>query len=308
MPIQLPDLAGKTYKDIVDEMLASIPNYTDRWTNHNPSDPGITVLELLSWIAEMTLYRIDRMPEESYINFLRLVAGTSGAEVGEVLLDMENKPDSDRARIKLLKFLKEIESGNKKSIPEIKAQVQGFLDSHYRAITKDDFCALSMEATQDSENAKVKRVIVFEHPDKVEVIIVSDSRDKYDELIKKVAGYLHPRRLVGTRIKVTAPEYTEVRIDVGIVCSIHANPFTVTKNVETKIRQYLDPITGGADDKGWTYKRTLTVFEIDHIIEETDGVERAKYVDFKNNKNHIIIDGLIDLKELKVKVEKDKGT
>lgn len=308
MPIQLPDLAGKTYKDIVDEMLASIPNYTDRWTNHNPSDPGITVLELLSWIAEMTLYRIDRMPEESYINFLRLVAGTSGAEVGEVLLDMENKPGSDRARIKLLKFLEEIESGSKKSIPEIKAQVQGFLDSHYRAITKDDFCALSMEVTQDSENAKVKRVIVFEHPDKVEVIIVSDSRDKYDELIKKVAGYLHPRRLVGTRIKVTAPEYTEVRIDVGIVCSIHANPFTVTKNVETKIRQYLDPITGGADDKGWTYKRTLTVFEIDHIIEETDGVERAKYVDFKNNKNHIIIDGLIDLKELKVKVEKDKGT
>ncbi|VVB91094.1 Baseplate J-like protein [uncultured archaeon] len=308
MPIQLPDLAGKTYEDFVDELLASIPNYTDRWTNYNPSDPGITVLELLSWIAEMTLYRIDRMPEESYINFLRLVAGTSGAEVGDILQDLENKPDSDRARIKLLKFLKEIEGGNKKSIPEIKAQVQGFLDSHYRAITKDDFRALSMEATEDEEEAKVKRVIVFEHPDKVEIIIVSGSRDKYDELVKKVAGYLHPRRLIGTRVEVKAPEYTEVRIDVVIICSLHANPQTVSKNVETNIRQYLDPITGGADNEGWAYKRTLTVFEIDHIIEETDGVERAIYVDFKNNKNSIIIDGLIDLKELTVEVKKDKGT
>lgn len=308
MPIQLPDLAGKTYEDIVDEMLASIPNYTDRWTNHNPSDPGITVLELLSWIAEMTLYRIDRMPGESYINFLRLVAGTSGAEVEDVLHDLENKPDSDRARIKLLKFLKEIESGSKKSIPEIKAHVQDFLDSHYRAITKDDFRALSMEATEDEEDAKVERVIVFEHPDKVEVIIVSSSRDKYDELVKKVAGYLHPRRLIGTRVEVKVPEYTEVKIGVGIVCSLHADPPKVKQNVETNIRKYLDPVTGGADNKGWAYKRTLTVFEIDHIIEETDGVERAKYVDFNNDKNSIEINGLIDLKKLTVDVKKDKGT
>lgn len=308
MPIQPPDLAGKTYEDIVDEMLASIPNYTDRWTNYNPSDPGITVLELLSWIAEMTLYRINRMPEESYINFLRLVAGTSGTEIGDILHDLENKPDSDRARIKLLKFLKEIESGSKKSIPEIKAQVQSFLDSHYRAITKDDFRALSIEATDDEDDVKVERVIVFEHPDKVEVIIVSSNRDKYDELVKKVAGYLHPRRLIGTRVEVKAPEYTEVKIGVGIVCSLHADPPTVKQNVETNIRKYLDPITGGADNEGWAYKRTLTVFEIDHIIEETDGVERAIYVDFKNNKNSVTIDGLIDLKELTVEVKKDKGT
>lgn len=304
MPIQLPDLAEKNYADLMDEMLESIPRYCDRWTNFNPSDPGITILELLSWVSEMTLYRINRMPEESYVNFLRLAAGTSGAEVETVLKELESDPNSDKYRIRLLQFLVDIEKGNGKSVSDIKAEALQYLNSPYRAVTSNDFQRLSIEATEDAGDAKVRRAIVSEHPEegKVEIIIVSDRRDRYGELIKKVADYLHPRRLVGTRIEVMEPEYTEVRIKAGIICQVHANPEAVRKNVEDRIRKHLDPLTGGAGGEGWVYGRTLTVFEIDYIIEETEGVQRAEYVNFENGKNFITVEGLVDLKGLTVEI------
>ncbi len=176
MTIQLPDLALKTYKETVDEMIVSIPRYSDKWTNFNPTDPGITIIELLSWISDMTLYRINRIPDESYVNFLRMVAGASGAEyVEKLLIDLKNDPVSDRAQIRLLEFLKEIENGNKKSVPDIKSESLKFLDSHYRAVTEKDFQQLSIEATENNY-VRVKKAIVrlSKSNGRIEIIIVSD--------------------------------------------------------------------------------------------------------------------------------------
>ncbi len=50
--IPTPKLDDRTYADIVAEAVRLIPRYCPEWTNHNPSDPGITILELserLSW-------------------------------------------------------------------------------------------------------------------------------------------------------------------------------------------------------------------------------------------------------------------
>ncbi|MGH9672131.1 MAG: hypothetical protein ACRD44_03040, partial [Bryobacteraceae bacterium] len=33
------------------------------WTDHNASDPGITLLDLLAWIAEQDVYRVNRVPD-----------------------------------------------------------------------------------------------------------------------------------------------------------------------------------------------------------------------------------------------------
>ena len=38
-----------------------IPRYAPGWTDHNVSDPGITVLELFAWLTEAMLYRINRV-------------------------------------------------------------------------------------------------------------------------------------------------------------------------------------------------------------------------------------------------------
>jgi hypothetical protein len=46
---------------------------TAEWTDHNPSDPGIVLLELLCWIGEMILYRADRVPDAHLEKFANLI-------------------------------------------------------------------------------------------------------------------------------------------------------------------------------------------------------------------------------------------
>ena len=52
-----------------------IPIYDPKWTDHNPSDPGITLVELFACLAEMLLYRLDRVTAENQRKFLRLLNG-----------------------------------------------------------------------------------------------------------------------------------------------------------------------------------------------------------------------------------------
>lgn len=300
MTIQLPDRDTRTYGDILDGMIASIPKYTDKWTNHNPSDPGITILELLSWIEETTLYRINRIPEESYVNFLRLVAGASGvAEVDRML----NDPGIYRYHRQILEFLKEVEEGDNKSIAEIKEAALRFLKSRYRAVTEDDFCKLAIEAADE-----VRRAIIYKSGDneKVEIVIVSESGEGYEELTQVVTDYLNPRKLIGTIIKVKRPVYTDVAIDIRVVCYHYATPEKVETDVCDRILKHLNPFVGGDEGTGWTYGRPLTVYEIAQIVEETGGVRQSELVRFDRGEMNVKkIDGLVNVVSINIGVVKE---
>lgn len=73
MPLLPPNLDDRTYAQLVAEAKALIPRYTPEWTDHNESDPGITLIQLFAWMTEMLLYRVNRIPERNYIEFLRLL-------------------------------------------------------------------------------------------------------------------------------------------------------------------------------------------------------------------------------------------
>jgi len=49
MPLTLPVLDDRSFDDLVAEARALIPALAPEWTNHNPSDPGITLIELFAW-------------------------------------------------------------------------------------------------------------------------------------------------------------------------------------------------------------------------------------------------------------------
>lgn len=75
MPLPLPQLDDRTYADLVAETRALVAATPGGWSDHNASDPGITLLELFAWIAEMLLYRADQVTERHRIAFLRLLNG-----------------------------------------------------------------------------------------------------------------------------------------------------------------------------------------------------------------------------------------
>jgi predicted phage baseplate assembly protein len=71
--LQAPDLDDRRFQDIVDEAKRRIHRYCPDWTDHNVSDPGIALVELFAWMTEMTLYRLNQVPDRLYVKFLELV-------------------------------------------------------------------------------------------------------------------------------------------------------------------------------------------------------------------------------------------
>lgn len=71
--IPSPKLDDRTFEDIVAEAVRLIPRYCPEWTNHNPSDPGITLIELAAWMTDLIIFRLNRLPEKNYVAFLNLL-------------------------------------------------------------------------------------------------------------------------------------------------------------------------------------------------------------------------------------------
>lgn len=76
-----PNLDDRTWQNLVDEMRGLIPQYAPRWTDQNPSDLGVTLIELFAWLVESLTYRLNRVPEKNYIAFLRLLGITRNPAV-----------------------------------------------------------------------------------------------------------------------------------------------------------------------------------------------------------------------------------
>jgi len=71
--IPVPNLDDRSWEDLVQEAISLIPKYCPEWTNHNPSDPGITLIELFAWLMEMSIYRLNRVADKNFLAFLDLM-------------------------------------------------------------------------------------------------------------------------------------------------------------------------------------------------------------------------------------------
>jgi predicted phage baseplate assembly protein len=68
--IQLDD---RRFQDLVSEARLRIARTCPEWTEHNVSDPGITLIELFAWMTEMTIYRLNRVPDKLHVALLELL-------------------------------------------------------------------------------------------------------------------------------------------------------------------------------------------------------------------------------------------
>src|SRR3954464_12998829 len=73
MTLTGPMLDDRSYDQLRDELIARIPVYAPEWTDHNPSDPGIALLELFAYLGESLLFRFNQIPDTTKVAFLRLL-------------------------------------------------------------------------------------------------------------------------------------------------------------------------------------------------------------------------------------------
>jgi hypothetical protein len=72
MSLILPDLDDRNWRDLVNQAVAQVPRWEPLWTDHNAHDPGITLIELLAWLTEQEIYRLNRITAADYRSYLRL--------------------------------------------------------------------------------------------------------------------------------------------------------------------------------------------------------------------------------------------
>ncbi|MEH1909030.1 MAG: putative baseplate assembly protein [Nostoc sp.] len=67
------NLDDRSFDDLVEECITRIPRYCPEWTDHNLSDPGITLIELFAWLTDQMLLRFNQVPRKNYVAFLELL-------------------------------------------------------------------------------------------------------------------------------------------------------------------------------------------------------------------------------------------
>lgn len=73
MSLPVTNLDDRKFQDIVDEAKRLIPKLCPEWTNHNLSDPGVALIELFAWMTEMSLFRLNQVPDVFYTRMLNLL-------------------------------------------------------------------------------------------------------------------------------------------------------------------------------------------------------------------------------------------
>lgn len=275
MPIPLHNLDNRTFNDLVEELRALIPGYCPEWTDHNASDPGITLIELFAWVMETLIYRANRIPPASRWRLLQLLIPEESAALPGAA-DFKSCPD----KAALLEMARTVAAAN--------------LRTPWRAVTAEDFEEIVLS---EFPNVARVRCLADTAPDPlssgskllegmtghVSVIIVplaEGSRTVADpQLLGDVHNRLDERRLITCRHHVIGADYTDVALSAKIVSAPGSINAVVRDAVIDRIARFfaaVAEINGGVRNGGWQFGRDVYESEICSVIEETDGVDHLE--------------------------------
>lgn len=68
-----PNLDDRRFQDLVDDAKRLVQQRCPTWTDHNVSDPGVTLIEAFAQMVDQLIYRLNRVPDLNYVKFLELI-------------------------------------------------------------------------------------------------------------------------------------------------------------------------------------------------------------------------------------------
>jgi hypothetical protein len=288
MPIPLPNLDDRTYAELTAEAQALIPSLDPAWTNHNPSDPGIVLVELLAWLTEMLLFQVNEIPPANTEKFLKLLNGPAWVRPETTSLD---------AAIR---------------------QTVLDLRERYRAVTPDDYEWLALHAWPRSEPAaglgpgrlEIRRVRCIPRrdlsatdpavrrapaPAHVSLVVVPEpelepapgpggagpqptEEERADQLRAALWTFLDARRTLTTRHHVVGPDYLPVEIAANLALREDAPPQETLEAARQALTDFFHPLTGGPEQTGWPFGRAVYASEVAAVLEQLSMVDYVEDV------------------------------
>lgn len=258
MPIQLPNLDDRRYTDLVEEGKRLIPGLAPSWTDHNPSDPGVTFIELFAFITEMLMYRVDRISEANKLAFVKLLRGPDWKPTSSKPVDAEIRDAMRELRIE------------------------------ERAVTNQDFETLARQADTSvarayclprrNLDATAANAATTDAPGHVSVIIVPTSEQAdfpiaSEKLRTQVQAELEPRCLLTTRLHVASANFLKVGVSITVQIFADQKEADVKAKVIAALTKYFGPLEGGPKGKGWPFGQTVYVSDLYALLDQVEGVD-----------------------------------
>ena len=286
MPLQLPNLDDRRYADLVEEARSLIPIHEPRWTNHNASDPGITQIEIFAFLSEMLIYRLNRVTARNVLSFLKLLNGTDWNPFEK---DQKKLSEVEKAEIaERLKNLsqEELASLIAQQLPQTALKLRR-LD---RAVSRGDFVTLALEADERVARARcLPRRNMDLDPEREKAghvsVVILPRRDPpppeppidLPGLITAVESALTPKLLLTTQLHVVGPRFLTVEIkNVNVVSLPDELEATLKQRIIDAVKNFLDPLSGGEDGKGWPFGRNVFVSELYSLLDQLPGIDYVK--------------------------------
>jgi predicted phage baseplate assembly protein len=76
MGLPVPNLDDRRFQQFVDDAKRYVQQRLPEWSDHNVSDPGVTLIETIAYMVDQFVYRLNRVPDKNYLAFLNLLGVT----------------------------------------------------------------------------------------------------------------------------------------------------------------------------------------------------------------------------------------
>jgi hypothetical protein len=256
MPLTLPDLDDRRYADLVEEARSLLVTYAPSLTNHNPSDPLITLTELFAYFTEILLFRLNLITDANRVAFLKLLNGPDWVPPAtHAELDAAVRTSVLAARTV------------DRAVTPADFEFLALASSPARIARAHCIPAQNLATTNEDERYAPR-------PGHVSVVIVlRDPQDDVKDVQDIAAAYIEPRRLLTTRLHVVARRL----VTLGIHLTIHPLRDVLENDVRSRViaalRTYLHPVTGGGDGSGWPFGRAVHLSDLYRLLDGVTGVD-----------------------------------
>lgn len=290
MSIPLPNLDDRTYDDLVQEGLRLIPTYAPEWTNHNPSDPGITLIELFAYLTEMLNYRLNRVTDANKLAFLKLINGPEwrpekslNEEIQDAVIKLREPKRGAACKdfeYLALEFNKQPEANQQPNQQKVQR-------AHCLARRDLEFETFSL----NENNEKPGHISVIIVPNKPLQENSANFRfEPSEDLLKAVRDYFEPKRLLTTRLHIVAPRYVKIKVNIKLILEPGAKKDSVQKQVQTDLEGFFHPLRGGIGGKGWEFGRNIYISEVYQLLDKQPGVDYVTKFSKELNEVEVITD------------------
>lgn len=251
MPLSLPNLDDLRWEDLVEEGRTLIPAWAPAWTNHNPSDPGITLVELFAFFSEKLMYQLNRIGDKNVMQFLKLINGPNWKQ---------HQTLSNEKCATVLALGQTIRAVTAADFELLTAAVESV--ARAKCIARRNLESLQPDARTAEAPGHISMVVVPKngsHPS--------------DEMLRSVKQALEPARLLTTRVHSVGPRYISVKCRLTIVPHRGVPAEPLRESAIRRLNQFFDPLEGGIDGKGWPFGGNVYLSEIYRVLAELPGID-----------------------------------